>query len=381
MIGDERDGFRAVSTESTAMPWLNLERFRNECSPFSPARSERPLPAGELLVDTYYGQAFDFAVFEESAIYGETGELPEYPLDVLANYGFLRVPFKRIARCLVRGRDELEGVLAEASARHAGPLVVRGQSREYLLGRSEEALECLYGDAAALEPSLSPSAERPGVPPLEDVMPEWCGFVRFYVGAIAGTHSSSLPDEAREHIERELLLLGAGPDLYLLALSLAQHYGLPSMGLDVTDDLDSALFFAQSDFERVPEDERWSSRKDHRGTAGQEPVLYVFAPFGRDQLEYESYRPSLFPRGRPDHQSARFLHTGWGMNRNACARNLCIALYLDPDGDFGAIRSAEQMFPGPGDDHFGGVLDNIRAWDVSPEFTAYVDRFTWVAVD
>jgi hypothetical protein len=69
------------------------------------------------------------------------------------------------------------------------------------------------------------------------------------------------------------------------------------------------------------------------------------------------------------------------LNRNACARNLCIALYLDPDGDFGAIRAAEQMFPGPDDDHFGGVLDNIRTWDVSPEFTAYVDRFTWVAAD
>jgi hypothetical protein len=56
-------------------------------------------------------------------------------------------------------------------------------------------------------------------------------------------------------------------------------------------------------------------------------------------------------------------------------------MYLDPDGDFGETRSAQEMFPGPEDDAFGGALANIREWDVSPEFTAFLKHFYWVAAD
>jgi hypothetical protein len=50
-------------------------------------------------------------------------------------------------------------------------------------------------------------------------------------------------------------------------------------------------------------------------------------------------------------------------------------------GDRGNVaRSAVDlaMFPGPDEDHFGGFLGNVREWDVSPEFTAYLDGFYWV---
>jgi hypothetical protein len=377
----EQDGFRLVTADATTEPWRNLERFRNERSPFSRVTGARPLPPEHLLVDSHYGQAYGYSIFEEHAVYGETDELPAFPLDVHANHGFLRVPFRRVARCLVGTRAELEEVLDDARRRHSGELVLRGQSHEHLLGRSEETLVALYADPGALEPSLPPSAGRPGVVSIEAVMPEWCGLVRFYLSALAGAVSSSLSEERREALDRELLQLRASTDSYSLALSLAQHYGLPSAGLDVTDDLDSALFFALSEFDEVGSAPRVLRRRDHRGAPGDEPVLYVFAPFERFRLEYESYRPSLFPRGRPDHQSARFLATGWGLSRNACARNLCIALYLDPDGDFGALPSAAEMFPGPDEDHFGGVLGNVREWDVSPELTAYLDRFYWVTPD
>jgi hypothetical protein len=381
LVDVEWDGFRLVGADASRQPWRNLERFRDERSPFSRVSGARRLSPEHLLVDSYYGQAFGYSVFEEHAVYGETDELPAFPLDVHANHGFLRVPFRRVARCLVRSRAELEEVLDDARRRHVGQLVLRGQSHEYSLRRSGKTLAALYGDPNALEPSLPPSAGRPGVESLDEVMPEWCGLVRFYVGMLAGAVSSSLSEERRALLERELLLLGASTNSYLLALSLAQHYGLPSIGLDVTDDLGSALFFALSAFEPAGDRPLVLRRKPHRGTPGDEPVLYVFAPFERFRLEYESYRPSLFPRGRPDHQSARFLSSGWGLNRNACARNLCIALYLEADGDFGELPSTTEMFPGPDEDHFGGVLANVRAWDISPQLTAYLQRFYWVAPD
>src|SRR5712692_11523353 len=104
------DGFCRLSGEQYATAWLNLEIFRNECSPFSDLSQVKDTPvADSIVVDSYYGQAYDAAFFDNvRAVYGEATILPEYSGDELANYGFLRVPFRRVPRCLVRNRKELD---------------------------------------------------------------------------------------------------------------------------------------------------------------------------------------------------------------------------------------------------------------------------------
>ena len=59
-----------------------------------------------------------------------------------------------------------------------------------------------------------------------------------------------------------------------LAISLAQHYGLPSVGLDATTDIDVALFFALHEFRDDPSRPGWQTCV--RKAAGADlSVLYV----------------------------------------------------------------------------------------------------------
>lgn len=359
------------------MPWLNIERFRNECSPFSRIGPGTPVLDGCILVDSYYGQAFDFQIREESAVYGATQELPAYLSDKHADRGFLRVPYRRIPRFWVHNRHELEAILALARHYHPGAeVLLRGQSREYYLGRSEATLAALYGDPHALEPSLPASAVRRGKP-LESVFVEWCGLLRYFLAELWDQHYSKCSKEIAEGFESETARLESSFDLQLLALSLAQHYGLPSAGLDVTDDLDVALFFALAEFRGIAGRDRYQ-QCNTRKASREEGVIYAFVASDRSHLNYEEYRPKGLPRGRPDRQRARFLHTGWGLNTNACARDICMALYLDPKGDFRKMPSVENMFPDAEEDLFGRFLEVVLSWDLPRDLRSYLEDFHWV---
>src|SRR5205814_9910468 len=108
------------------------------------------------------------------------------------------------------------------------------------------------------------------------------------------------------------------------------------------------------------------------------PVLYVFAPDLRFAFQWQGTRPNGFPEGRPDRQSAWFLHVGSGLHRNYCARHLILAFCLDPSGHFEPIPTAVELFPAPDSDLFGEFLLSGRRPGLSPELDALLARFSWV---
>ena len=163
-------------------------------------------------------------------------------------------------------------------------------------------------------------------------------------------------------------------DTQTIALSLAQHYGLPSMGLDLTDQVDTALFFALHRFVST------SERKLQVMPSGGNPVLYLLMLPERFCVEYARARPRIFPAGRPDAQVAWFSHMGWGYRQNQCAEYLAVALYLDPDGDFGPLPRAEDLFPPTENDPFGSLLEGVLSeqW-ASPSLHRYLEQLYWLA--
>jgi FRG domain len=147
-------------------------------------------------------------------------------------------------------------------------------------------------------------------------------------------------------------------DNHTFALSLAQHYGLPSMGLDLTDQIDTALFFALHQFKRTKGRGRRVARSSTR-----QSVMYLFVLPERFCIEHARARPRVFPKGRPDTQRAWFSHIGWGYRRNQCAEYLVRALYLDEGGDFGPLPRAEELFPNRQNDRFGSLMEIALAQD------------------
>jgi hypothetical protein len=315
----------------------------DEVSPFADRR-ELVLAGDELILDRHYGLAYHSMELRPAAIWGRTDNLPSYSGDHLANSGFLRVPFRRIPRRVVRSRNEIEDILKTI---HSGDpnlrMLLRGQTAEHVIRRSPEASLWLFGEDVVIEPSLTTSASRRR-PALEHVLPEWCALLNVFLIETCGMDGKQQYDD---------LVSGFGFPLF--ALALAQHYGLPTSGLDVTDSLDVALFFALMQYDKPSGSNRASYLRQTESESM--PVVYLLFPPEQQQFDYERFRAADFPRGRADAQSARFMHMGWGNADNSCATRIFLALYLDPGGDYGSIPSPTQLFPRGVDDSFAAFLE------------------------
>lgn len=342
------DGFTVIEEAELRDAAANLHFTIDEVSPF--ANPDQIVRSGDrFFVDHYYGQVYREMEVRPAAIYGPTRRLPAYAGDQLANDGFLRVPFRKVPRRIVRSREELDNIVNNIySANDVLRTLFRGQTREYLIRRDRATSQWLFGEDVVLEPSLQASSAR-RAPNLEHLLPEWAMLLHLYL-IIHGK---------KEFSDRF--------DFAFLALALAQHYGLATSGLDVTNNIEVALFFARMRFERSGGPFR--SRYVPNEKPDSFPVIYILAADERQQFEYDRFN-DMIPKSRPTAQSARFLHFGWGAAKNACVHRIFLALYLDPDGDFGPFPDPRKFFPSETEDRFARHLLFAADNGLPPELDA-----------
>jgi hypothetical protein len=335
---------------------LNVKTHRNIISPFAniDAISDQ-YSNSEMYVDENYGYVYDdFYIKGQTEIYGKEQLLPMYSGDQLANYGFLRVPFRKIPRVWVNSRDELTAIVNGIQSSDPNlVLLYRGQFQEYYIERDKETLRNLYGSESTLEPSLITSAVRKNLR-LEDILPTWMGILNLYIENILNNMSNN----ARKLVQRKITNFQSSSNFNVFAMAMAQHYGLPSVGLDVSPDIDVALFFALRKFTATSTPFEYQYKDIKEVKPSNPSVIYLIAPTEHMQLNYFDFKPSIIPFLRPDKQAARFMHTGWGLSKNFAASRLFMAFYLNPDGDFGEIREPEDLFPT--NDSFADLIDSIR---------------------
>lgn len=375
--GDE-DGFLSFHSYSDSLTYLNVTPLPDEVSPFCRNDATFEFDGAGIVVDSYYGQVYTAKKDLPLGLYGCTNDLPMYSGDEAADLGWLRVPFRRIPRLLVRNRDELDAIVGTSwSADPNLKVFYRGQVREYFLSRKSSVREVLFGDEHALEPSLLPSCVRAGLS-LEAIGPEWSTVVQLYMASafykLAAKGWAS--EQTLRRIQEEMTRQASGYNLWFFLLALAQHYGLPSAGLDVTSNLEVALYFALTEFTPHPDD-RSLMVTQRRSSEGCPSVLYMLANYQEHWFDFAQVRPMGFPLARPDAQDAFFLHTGWGYGSNKIARYMFLALYLDPKGDWGHIPETREVFPDHKSDEFGRFLSEARSL-VSPRlFASFLSRFHW----
>lgn len=333
----------------------NILHHKNIISPFSNYGKVEPLQTkNRIFIDSSYGYSFEENYLKNgAALYGELAHLPDYSGDELNNMGFLRVPFRKIPRVKVNDLMDLRNIISGIKLVDPNLRIhFRGQPREFYLQREEETLSILYNDKSALEPSLLTSSSRKGMR-LQDVLPVWNMIVNLFIENFLHHNNIS----SKHPLAREINNFQSNTNFSLFSLSLAQHYGLPSAGLDISPDLEVALFFAFRKFQKtaIPfEYEYIPNPVDNN----YPPVIYIMVPAEAHQFEFSSVRPKILPFSRPDAQNAAFMHTGWGQNKNFAATRIFMALYLNPLGDFGTIRSPADLFPM--DDSFARMVDTIR---------------------
>ena len=375
------DGFEVLGDRFQYGLELNLYPLRNLVSPFVDTASlPRSSSSADMIVDTYYGFTYDSWVSDAKAVYGKTKDLPHYAGEELENYGFLRVPFRRVPRRIVKSQAELEFIVNSiVSADPDIKLLLRGQNREYRLSRSKETLIALYGDANAIEPSLLPSSTRRSLD-YDIIAAEWFAIIQDFMHEYGAEIAKTLTRRATSEMYEEQAKIKTTYNLALFALALAQHYGLPSVGLDVTTNIDTALFFALSDFSMSPTDNHLHICKP-APTNSEFPVIYLLSEGSRAHLNYDQFRPKWFPTVRPSMQQAHFIHTGWGLSKNDCARNIFLALYLDTSVGKFNTPPVERLFPQRGEDAFGRFLESLLDQPMSVEMGKFLSYFAWVAPD
>ncbi len=147
--------------------------------------------------------------------------------------------------------------------------------------------------------------------------------------------------------------------------TLLQHYGLYSPVLDLTSDIDVALFFASHKL--------WTSNSSYEfvGNNNRQSVLYVFRQNKTEMLEHEHERVlhQYLPL-RPLRQSCVICRSG-PFALNLAADFLIGVIKLDFDHDGARKYSTAELFPGPSEDSFlramkKNVLQPDRVTDFRP---------------
>jgi hypothetical protein len=175
--------------------------------------------------------------------------------------------------------------------------------KEHALPRDAADKLKLYGDADIFEPSLLPSASR-GAITFEDYMAAWFGLLEIFIEGRLRALQPVYPTSTVENLREEVDVWYSSYRFKLWAFAVAQHYGLPSTGLDLTNNIAVALFFA---LHRISTPA--GKAKICRATAADRPVIYVMGVHDNDLLPDAHLGPSWSQASRPKARDAFFFGT------------------------------------------------------------------------
>ena len=316
-------GFRIVPT-GTPFPWDdNADATINESCRTLIAH---PGYRGEALyADPYYGHLYHSSILQNNeGIYlpWSQGRPPERfmfieDIDLPApNYGWLSVPFRRVARYRVESADELTSMFSTVQDAYAAPspwkssylpLLLRGQTREYLLDRPADARRVLYADPDAREPALLASATRRST--TSQAFHAFATMVQLH---LVNLHGPVADDEVTGFI------YSFGD---FIKLAYAQHYGLATDALDWTTDFLVAAWFALTRLTSAPNGRLTASPVE----SDAEAVIYCLRP---EEGHVVDVQFEGFPAARPNAQHGWVTPASWGLRRNRVASYLLCAIYM-----------------------------------------------------
>lgn len=225
-----------------------------------------------------------------------------------------------------------------------GSLTMRGQLREHRLRRAIP--NPVRGNSDGEEISILPGLyrQRPGAP-----------------------YSLTAPVQERRAIEvfsREIEPGGSIDPLGPLSrdfMHVEQHYARQTSGLDLTFDVEIALFFATNRF--VMTEEKLAHYEPVK-SGEHEGVIYLFR-LGSPSVRRTEFHIAGFDYFQT-HHPLRVIRQVCGLpyfgqyERNIAATDVDTVIELDPDFVGGSQLSPEYMFPNADDDKFYGKLLSLK---------------------
>ena len=253
-------------------------------------------------------------------------------------------------------------------------LMWRGQTKAHPIKRSEQESLRLFGEPYVTEPSLPSSGARLKVE-FASVFEQWSAILDAFI-AERILKQLSIGSFGREEIAEGARQFLCSYNYRLWAFATAQHYGLPSVGLDVTSDIRVALLFALHQFTT---DKETGQSTAVRLDKDAEPVLYALSAFEGDLFDDAELAPAWLQCSRPIAQKAFFLATGWGQAPNHAAERIFVAIRLRNHAEWKLPLAVEDLFPLRPDDLFLDFLLHAKSAYSSIAKAAMLDKIYYRA--
>ena len=300
------------------------------------------------LLDKHYRSSFRAHDLGSQALYGARDVLRDHYAAFYKNLVFadlLRCKHYCVPMIDVSNPAELSAITNEIPIHSKEGIFFRGQTSLYPLSRHAKVKSMLFGDSTSLEPSLGTSAARSNFD-YDQLHFALRYFIQDYV--IRGASILEPFDEGRKRWQE--LSLSPLCELDYAIMALAQHYGLPSHGLDVTTSTDIAIWFATNVWSKAG---NWATyRRKTEAEWGDDPVRWpvVFAcqqvthSLGMSLQKCRELSGFGLSAVRPDRQEASFFHGGHSDHQNRLAETVVCVFRLKP-GSWRTHASYEQLFP------------------------------------
>lgn len=334
-----------------------------------------------VICDAYYQHLYPAWPLEPLAVYGRRGSILAAPEVDLPGHRELRVRHRSVPTYVASTYAELEMIRdgLRAAAPPGQHVLFRGQTRQYLLSRPPEVKEFLFGSDGvdAAEPSLLTTAHRAGADgdrllaelyfELSDLAYADADLRAYAEKAVVGLSPLlAVPQLASEIAEPKASggwRKARSGALYAEMLALAQHYGIPTYGLDLTGELAVATWFATHASTTTP---RGTYRFDRVTKWGPTPDVWPCVYFLLvDEANYGHFGIGDLLKTtamRPQRQHAFLAFGGWGWNANSAAELLRVAVYLSPEfADPDAVPNCPALFPRCDEDPFYDFLLRRKA--------------------
>ncbi len=321
-----------------------------------------------LLLDKYYRTTFYAREIGEQALFGEREIMRDHYTDFYASaahVGLLRCKHYCAPIFEVGSKDELHELSARIPKRSDEGVFYRGQTSLYTLKRSHHVRALMFGKSRSEEPSLVTSAAR-----MNFDYDSLHFALRFFVeeDLFGAAGFKSVLSRAYQKWRKVSGRITCDIDYAIMAL--AQHYGLPSHGLDVTDDLDVAIWFATNKWAPgPPANYRSLGSDDWGGDPTGWPVIFacqqVTHSLGWSLQQCKELGEFGMHALRPLRQKASFFLGGHSDHQNRLGEAVVCAFRLKP-GDWATVCTFNSLFPPPEEDPAYAAL--LRFAEI-PEFS------------
>ncbi|MGN6316659.1 FRG domain-containing protein [Trinickia sp.] len=339
--------------------------------------SEREVFSG-ILVDKYYRMSFHASNFDDCGVYGAS-DVPRNQYDdfykTINPIGNVRCKNYCVPVINVSSTEELLEVLQRIPKQGDGELFFRGQRKLHLVNRDPVVQRFLFADSCSIEPSLITTAARERAYVYEDSHFALRQYLERRIYASDRADIAARAERWRREASSPLCRLDYA------VMALAQHYGIPTHGLDVTHRPEVAIWFATNVLskETMSGNFRYDTLRVEEWPRDQASCPVVIAC----QAVTNTVAPSLidcqelaefgFSAKRPQAQSARFFHGGHSDHQNRLAETVVCVFRLQP-ARYELGVSFDTLFPAPKDDPAYQLMLDFADTD-SNRWAKYVTRF------